>query len=307
MLKFAIVTPSYNQCRYISEAIESVLMQKGNFSIDYIVVDGQSTDNTVSILKEYEQKLNNGSIEIKCNSIRFRWISESDKGQYDAINKGFSLVDGNIMAWINSDDKYTPWAFSVVSNIFAKFKHVEWISSLHPLTWNNKGQAIVVGNYEGFNREAFFRGVNLCINKWFQRKWIAQDSTFWRHQLWNKIEGGLKIDYDYAADFDLWSKFYKKADLYGVGSPLAGYRFHEVQKTSDSNRYNREAEEIFYTHNGKPYGKLESFLRKNIFRLMVKKRFTKKILRKMKLLYSVRNIYSLNNKGEWHIIENYIQ
>ena len=93
-MRFSIVTPSYNQGKYIEETIKSVISQEGDFSIDYVIADGGSTDNSVEIIKKYSKLLNDGRYPIKCNDIKFRWWSKKDRGQSDAINQGFNSTDG---------------------------------------------------------------------------------------------------------------------------------------------------------------------------------------------------------------------
>lgn len=117
-LTFSIVTPSYNQGQFIEETIKSVLSQGGDFCIDYIVMDGGSTDNSVEIIKKYEQLLKKGKWPIKCRGIEYRWVSKKDRGQSDAINKGFSMARGEIGAWLNSDDYYNKGALSAVVDFF---------------------------------------------------------------------------------------------------------------------------------------------------------------------------------------------
>jgi cellulose synthase/poly-beta-1,6-N-acetylglucosamine synthase-like glycosyltransferase len=117
--RVSIVTPSYNQATYLEETIRSVVSQ-GYPNLEYIVMDGGSTGGSVEIIQKYEPWL-------------ARWQSIRDDGQYDAIQKGFHLSCGEIMAYLNSDDLYFPWTFKVVAELFTLFPQVDWLttSSLH--------------------------------------------------------------------------------------------------------------------------------------------------------------------------------
>src|SRR5262245_45147166 len=115
---FSIITPSYNQGQFLGETIESVISQSGAFSIDYIIVDGGSTDNSVDIIRQYDERLHRGGWPVKCQGISYRWVSEQDKGQADALMKGFLMAKGNIFAWVNSDDTYIPGALQAAAVFF---------------------------------------------------------------------------------------------------------------------------------------------------------------------------------------------
>ena len=111
--KISIVTPSFNQAQFLEETILSVINQ--NYpNLEYIIIDGGSTDGSVDIIKKYEKHLT-------------YWVSEPDNGHGHALNKGFSTTTGEIMAWINSDDKYYPSTFATVAEIFNKFSDINWI------------------------------------------------------------------------------------------------------------------------------------------------------------------------------------
>jgi glycosyltransferase involved in cell wall biosynthesis len=248
--RITIVTPSFNQGAFLETAIRSVLDQ-GYPNLEYIVIDGGSTDGSVDILRKYGDRL-------------AYWVSEPDGGQYEALNKGFARATGEILGWLNSDDQLVPWALGVVGELFARFPQIDWLTSLHPLYLDEAGKAVACGPMEGFSREGFFRGENLPGFDWHVEGSIQQESTFWRRSLWERAGGRLDVSYRLAADFELWARFFRHADLYGVGTPLGGFRMHGGQKTAQqAETYRLEAREAFLRHGGKPPSRVESwFLRK---------------------------------------------
>jgi hypothetical protein len=244
----SIVTPSYNQGQFLEETIQSVLIQR-YLNLEYVVIDGGSSDSSVEIIRKYE------------NSLTY-WVSEADKGQYDALNKGFAHTTGEIMAWLNSDDKYCPWAFSVIADIFSAYPEVEWITSVHPVSWNERGQAVAVDFTGGFSRQSFLKGGNYPGKGSHGRRWIQQESTFWRRSLWERAGGRLDTSLEVAADFELWARFFGHAELYGVSALLGGFRAHGNQMSVHRRQqYMDEAQRTIELYGEWPCSKPESLLR----------------------------------------------
>lgn len=201
--KITIVTPNYNGSRYLEDTIMSVFGQ--NYpNLEYIIIDGGSTDGSINIIKKYENRL-------------AYWVSEPDKGMYQAIQKGFDISTGEIMAWINSDDMYHPNSFFTIAEIFNSIKEVNWL--VGPCTFYDElGRSIYSFPSRLFTKFDFF-------NNDFQ--WIQQESVFWRRSLWEKAGNHLNIDLKYAGDFDLWLRFFQYDRLFVTNSLVGGFRWRQ--------------------------------------------------------------------------------
>lgn len=250
--KISIVTPSFNQGKYLEDTILSIISQ--NYpNLEYIIIDGGSTDNSVEVIKKYEHYLK-------------YWVSKPDNGQYHAINKGFSIASGEILAWLNSDDKYTPWTFQIIAEVFSTFSEIQWSTALYPLIWNEHGHAVGCSFIEGYSRHGFLKGENLPGNGWHAKGWIQQESTFFRKSLWDLSGGAIDTTYRLAGDFELWARFYQYSELYGIGTPIAGFRMHGDQKTAKFLAdYIKEAKCILRSYGGCPHGRISSYVHGKIF------------------------------------------
>ena len=217
-MKFSIVTPSFNQARFLERSMRSVLEQEAA-DVEYLVVDGGSTDGSAALIKKQSRRL-------------AYWASRPDRGYADALNDGFARSTGEIMGWLNSDDMLTPWALRVAESVFRSLPEVEWITTLYPLVMDEDGMVIAARRGEGYNATAFYRGRNVPLDPGFYTAVIQQESTFWRRSLWEKAGASLEAGLRMAADFELWARFFRHAQLYAVGVPLGCFRFQKASFTS---------------------------------------------------------------------------
>jgi len=218
--KISVITPNFNQCAFIERTITSVLDQ--NYpNLEYIIIDGRSTDTSVEIIKKFDDEL-------------FYWESEKDEGMYHAINKGFARSTGAIMCWINSDDVLWEGALHFVARVFTENKQVQWLQGFPSVIDENDNVILqrdpVASKYYFYLRKH---------EKEFS--FVQQESTFWTRELWNKSGGALNVNYELAADFDLWLRFFGHEELYCTQRQLAAFRKREGQKSSDMHLYLSES------------------------------------------------------------------
>lgn len=222
---FSIVTPSYNQASYLKGTIESVLSQE--VEVEYIVMDGGSTDGSREIIASYSDRL-------------AYWQSGKDGGQYDAINRGFARSSGEIMGWINSSDLYLPWTLSTVELIFRSFPEIQWITSTMKTCIRGDGTFEDLYHSPGFSARRFYRGLHGGPGN---HDFLQQESCFWRRSLWDQIGGAIDLRHASAGDYWLWSRFFREANVAAVDAPLAAFRFHDEAK-SVATRYEEEVAAI---------------------------------------------------------------
>jgi glycosyltransferase involved in cell wall biosynthesis len=214
----SIVTPSFNQGEFLAATIESVISQAGDFTIDYIVIDGGSTDDSIDIIGRYDALVRTSVFPVNCRGLTYRWVSESDKGQADALLKGFRMANGTILSWLNSDDVYLPGALQSVAGIFNDSPETGLVYG-DANYCNSEGTAIGRYRTEEFDYDKL---------AWFN--YICQPSTFFRKKVFDAV-GGLDATLHFAMDYDLWVRIGKHFTCYYLPEFLSMYRLHESSKT----------------------------------------------------------------------------
>ncbi|MDA3890629.1 MAG: glycosyltransferase family 2 protein [Salinivirgaceae bacterium] len=203
--KISIITPSFNQGVFVEDTILSVLNQ--NYpNLEYIIIDGGSTDSSVDIIQKYNDQL-------------AYWVSEEDRGQSHALNKGFKKATGDIIAWINSDDYYLPDTLLFVAEIFEKYPDVDIIY----------GDVI---NFTG-KKEFYYKVAEFEPLDFLSRISIHQPGVFWRTSLLEKV-GFLNETLHYAMDYDLWMRLFFSYKSLKIDKPFAKFRMHAGSKTTDA-------------------------------------------------------------------------
>ena len=215
----SIITPSFNQARYLETTIQSVLSQDYP-RLEYIVIDGGSNDGSVEIIKKYENHL-------------AYWISEKDKGQADAINKGLARANGEILAWLNSDDYYLPNAISIAGKIFEENPDIGMVYG-DMLAVDEHGQTINHLKYKQLSLEDL-----LCFQI------IGQPAVFFRRETFEKA-GGLETTFHFLLDHHLWIRIAQQGKILHVPQTWAAARYHaEAKNRVKAAEFGREAFRVF--------------------------------------------------------------
>lgn len=211
--KISIVTPSYNQADYLEEAIRSVLLQ-GYPNLEYIIMDGGSSDGSIDIIKKYEPWLT-------------YWVSKKDNGQSSAINEGFSRATGELAGWLNSDDIFFPGAFLSVAEWWVENGKPDDLITGTKLKGNSNLESLSKLPQQPFTVEHL---IERCI--------VEQPSTFFKLNAFKEL-GGLDLRYQNSLDYDLWLRMTRRgAKIYFIDTDFAVTRVHPSTKTS---KYQRRA------------------------------------------------------------------
>lgn len=231
-MKLSVITPSYNQAKFIERTIKSVLDQ--NYpDLEYIVMDGGSTDDTIEILKKY--------------SDRIIWKSEKDNGQTEAINKGLKIATGDIVAYINSDDTYEPGAFAKVIEFFQNNPDKKWAY----------GKCKIINENDQEIRKPITLYKNLLLRNYSYAKllsenFISQPATFWKREIHSET-GFFDESEHYCMDYEFWLRIGQKYQAEVMDDYLANFRYYSNSKSGSANKKQFQDELRIAKKYGKKY------------------------------------------------------
>lgn len=277
--KISIVTPSYNQGQFLEETIRSVLLQ--NYpNLEYIIIDGGSTDNSVEIIKKYEPWLT-------------YWVSEKDEGQADAINKGYRRATGDVINWLNSDDYYETGALFKVA-----------------LAFSEPGVNVFCATSRVFGegKEYYSNGTDIYpgnLEKTIGWARIDQPETFFKKSVWDKL-GGIDPRFHYIMDKEFWIRYLFVYGLNGIVKSkdlLVHFRLHENSKTiSQNGGFRTELFILFYSiASGLGFSELATYIRTNYDPELLNLNYncthgdTNKVLNYF-IYHQMAEAYAMNNK-----------
>ena len=214
-LSLSVITPSYNQAGYLKQTMDSVFCQ-GIPGMEYVVIDGGSTDGSVDIIRSYEDRLTG-------------WISEKDRGQADAVNKGAARTKGDVIGWLNSDDLYLPGAVKKALAYLDGHPDADAVYG-DVLSIDGDGKLINVMRFGQYSAEDMMTF-----------RMISQPGVFFRRSAWEKA-GGLDLSYHYLLDHHLWLRMISRGKFVYLPEPLAAARFHPAAKNrAHTEDFGREA------------------------------------------------------------------
>lgn len=220
--KISIITPSLNQGEFIEETILSVLSQDYP-CLEYLVMDGGSSDNTLKVLGKF--------------SDRIKWVSEADKGQTNAINKGLRLTDGSIVGYLNADDLLLPGSLLKVAGTFTQHPGAMWaIGKCRIVDGRNNETRKLITSYKNLLLE--LGGFSPLV----MTNYISQPSTFWRRDVLETV-GFLDENLHYVMDYDYWLRLYSRYSPVFIPEYLASFKIHPSSKTTSTGHRNVYIEE----------------------------------------------------------------
>lgn len=210
--RISIITPNFNGKKYLEETLLSVIGQ--NYpNLEYIVIDGGSTDGSLEIINKYVNHLSH-------------FESRKDKGLYHALQKGFEKSTGEIMGWINSDDILLYKSLFSIAEIFSLSSEINWLQG-YPTVIDDLGRIV-------YHRPQVWSKLFFYLKKYRNGSFIQQESTFWRRSLWERAGSYISNKYKYAGDFELWIRFYHYERQCLTDSMLGSFRIRKEGQLSRS-------------------------------------------------------------------------
>ena len=225
----SVVTPSLDQAPFVERTLQSVLDQRGDFDLEYLVVDGGSRDGTLGILERYRD--------------RVRLVVEPDRGQADAVNKGLRLARGEILGWVNSDDLLRPGAIDRVVRAFREHPEASWLHGRCDIV---DPQDRVIRRWIAAYKN--FRARRHDLSRLLVENYVSQMTVFWRRGLQERV-GLLDEGLRYTFDYDLWLRFARESPPLFLEETLAAFRWHPGTKSGSA--FERQFEEdhrVFLRH-----------------------------------------------------------
>jgi glycosyltransferase involved in cell wall biosynthesis len=236
---FSIVTPVRNGALHVAETIESIVFQKGAFALQYILVDGGSTDETLTIAEDYRSLCESRPALCPEGGVDFSIVSEPDGGMYDALAKGLRQARGDYLAYLNASDRFFPGALDAVAAVFRDRADVHWLTGWNA-TISESGTVFDARLPCCYKREyirSYVYGTSL--------EHIQQESTFWRSELMALVDLEKLTTFERAGDFYLWHCFAGSHQLHIVSALLGAFRMHANQNSENIAAYDDEIHRHF--------------------------------------------------------------
>lgn len=223
-MKISIITPSYNQAEFIERTILSVITQKWDFELEYIIMDGGSTDETIGIITNLEFRIQQWKIQTYCKKIDFIWKSEKDKGQSDAINKWLKLATWDIVTYLNSDDTYEPGTLEKVTKSLGISDKMRCY-----------GKCKIIDRHDTEIRKFITWYKNLLGGKYSYAKllwenFISQMTVFWKKEVMKEL-WCFDVDEHLCMDYEYRLRIGAKYDPIYIPEYLSNFRFYQASKS----------------------------------------------------------------------------
>jgi glycosyltransferase involved in cell wall biosynthesis len=221
-MKVTIITPSLNQAEFLEETIKSVIYQEGDFDLEYIIIDGESTDGSVDIIKHYDALIRSPHFAPRCTSVSFQWASHKNSGQSQAINKGFKRAHGDIMNWLGSDDLLLPGALQAYVSYFKEHTDASVVTA-HACRIDSEGKRIFSMHNKPVTRHSI-------LQVWKDPFPLHQPTAFIRKCVIDEC-GALNEANHLCMDYEWYLKIINRFSFHFIAHETACLRYHPKAKS----------------------------------------------------------------------------